>query len=84
MVSSYVQLLERRYKGQLDEDADKYIRYAVEGSRRMQALIGGLLEYSRAGLGESVRSSVELDAITDYGIGEPAQRARRERRARRA
>jgi light-regulated signal transduction histidine kinase (bacteriophytochrome) len=68
MVSSYVQLLERRYKGQLDQDADKYIRYAVEGSRRMQALIGGLLEYSRAGLGESVRSSVELDTITDTAL----------------
>jgi light-regulated signal transduction histidine kinase (bacteriophytochrome) len=52
MVSNYVQLLERRYKGHIDDQADKYIRYAVEGAGRMQALIGGLLEYSRIGQGE--------------------------------
>jgi len=49
MVSSYVQLFEKRYRGQVDEQADKYIHYAVEGARRMQLLIGGLLEYSRMG-----------------------------------
>jgi light-regulated signal transduction histidine kinase (bacteriophytochrome) len=49
MVSSYVQLFAKRYQGQVDEQADKYIRYAVEGALRMQALIDGLLEYSRAG-----------------------------------
>ncbi|MBU2465617.1 MAG: PAS domain S-box protein, partial [Bacteroidetes bacterium] len=38
MVSSYTQLLERRYKGQLDERADKYIYYAVDGANRMQNL----------------------------------------------
>ena len=48
MVSSYMQLLAKRYQGHIDEQADKYIRYAVEGALRMQALIGGLLEYSRA------------------------------------
>ena len=53
MVSSYVQLFERRYKNQVDEQADKYIRYAVEGAKRMQALIGGLLEYSRIGRQDS-------------------------------
>jgi light-regulated signal transduction histidine kinase (bacteriophytochrome) len=49
MVSSYVQLFQKRYSGQVDEQADKYINYAVEGARRMQLLIGGLLEYSRMG-----------------------------------
>jgi light-regulated signal transduction histidine kinase (bacteriophytochrome) len=53
MVSSYVQLFEKRYKGQVDEQADKYIQYAVEGARRMSLLIGGLLEYSRAGRDET-------------------------------
>lgn len=47
MVSSYLQLLERRYRGEMDQDADEFIHFAVDGAQRMSAMIDGLLQYSR-------------------------------------
>ncbi len=47
MVASYTQLLEKRYKDTLDEDAKEFIRYASAGATRMQKMINGLLTYSR-------------------------------------
>ncbi len=47
MVSSYMQLIDRRYKDRLDQDARDFIAYAVDGAVRMQNLIDSLLEYSR-------------------------------------
>ncbi len=49
MIANYTQLLAQRYRGQLDEQADKYIAYSVDGAVRMQALIQDLLRFSRVG-----------------------------------
>jgi PAS domain S-box-containing protein len=47
MVSSFAQLLEKRYKGELDDDADDFIGFIVEGAQRMKDLIDDLLTFSR-------------------------------------
>lgn len=49
MISSYLQLLERRYRGHIDKDADEFINYAVDGANRLQKMINDLLAFSRVG-----------------------------------
>lgn len=63
MIASYTQLLERRYKGQLDKDANEFIGYAVEGATRMQVLINDLLTYSRLGTRGKPFSSVDCNEM---------------------
>lgn len=60
-VASFCQLLERRYAGQIDERADQYIHFAVDGAKRMQQLINDLLDFSRVGRQAAPMSSVDLD-----------------------
>ena len=51
-IGGFAELLEKRYKGHLGEDADRYIHYVVDGASRMRTLIHELLTYSRLGRGE--------------------------------
>ncbi|MEH2432977.1 MAG: GAF domain-containing protein [Nostoc sp.] len=68
MVTSYLQLLERRYKSQLDANADQFINYAVDGARRMQTLINDLLNYSRVSTRGQPFMSVNCSIVLEQAI----------------
>ncbi|GGY57854.1 sensor histidine kinase [Streptomyces xanthochromogenes] len=67
-VSSFTQLLQRRYAGQLDAKADQYIAFAVDGANRMQTLINDLLDFSRVGRVHHTHESVALDAVVERAV----------------
>ncbi|MFI0792568.1 ATP-binding protein [Micromonospora rubida] len=62
-VASFCQLLQRRYAGQLDERADQYIAFAVDGAQRMQRLINDLLAFSRIGRLTTGFTEVDLNKV---------------------
>jgi signal transduction histidine kinase len=68
MVSAYTQLLAERYHGKLDEHADKYISYAVDGAVRMQSLIRDLLAFSRVGRQETALGIIDCNEIVGQAL----------------
>ncbi len=68
MIANYTQLLAERYRGKLDEQADKYIRYSVDGAVRMQALIQDLLKFSRVGRAEIELRTTECRAVVEQAL----------------
>ena len=68
MVISYLQLLEKRYKGKLDVNADEFIEYAVDGAKRMRELITGLLTLSRIGTKAQPYERTDCESILKKAV----------------
>lgn len=74
MVASYVELLSRRYADQLDERAQTYIGFALEGAHRMRGLIDALLDYARLRNAPRTIEEVSLDAVVAQVLEDTATR----------
>lgn len=61
-IASFTQLMERRYKGKLDDDADEFMGYIVDASVRMKQMIMDLLEYSRVGTRQEMYQAIPLES----------------------
>jgi len=76
MVSSYLQLIRKRYAGALDSDADEFIDFAVDGAERMQRLLEDLLAYSRVGTQGTPPTAVDSGAAAHLAISNLRERIR--------
>lgn len=68
MIANYTQLLAERYRGKLDEQAEKYIGYSVDGAVRMQALIHDLLKFSRVGNAVIEPRTTDCRAVVEQAV----------------
>ncbi len=65
MVGSFAELLNDTYKGKFDEDGERWLGFMVDGAGRMQALVCGLLEYSRVGRDDIKQDTVDTNRVVD-------------------
>nr|WP_160049104.1 PAS domain S-box protein [Natrialba sp. INN-245] len=65
MVTSYLQLIEGRYADELDDDAEEFLEFAVDGAERMREMIDGLLAYSRVDTQGDSFEPIDLDAVLE-------------------
>ncbi|MEO6405640.1 MAG: PAS domain S-box protein [Ferruginibacter sp.] len=68
MVNSFLKLLQKKYEDQLDETAQQYINYAVDGGERMKELINALMEYSRLGTKNLSCEQIDMNTIAHYVV----------------
>jgi light-regulated signal transduction histidine kinase (bacteriophytochrome) len=68
MVSSYLELIKKRYHGKLDEDADEFIDFAADGAARMQQLLETLLDYARVGSDVRELRAVDSEAVVKQAL----------------
>ena len=68
MMSSYVQLLDKKYKGKLDSDADEFIAYAVDGAENMKAMINDLLTYSKVNVKGRPFKTVSSEKVLEAAL----------------
>jgi PAS domain S-box-containing protein len=67
-ISGFAELLESGYRGRLDTEADEFLAFITDGTRRMRAMIDGLLAFSRSGRGELQRVAVDCDRVVDETV----------------
>ena len=65
MINGFMQLLQKKYEPQLDENGKKYIHFAIEGANRMKTLIQDLLQYSRAGAQPQQLEAVDMNIVME-------------------
>ncbi len=68
MVATYTQLLEERYRGKLDAEANKYIHYAVDGALRMQKLVQDLLAFARVGRQGLALENIDCNVVLQLAL----------------